>query len=558
MKKDTKQVTPLAEALITCKIVVKYILAFGFISNILMLTTPIYSMQVLDRVLSSGNLNTLLMLTLVIFLALALLSLIQAARAFAMNRLGIWFEHRLGKTVFRNAVRASLDTKNSANSQQIRDLQTIKNYLTSPGVITIMDLPWALIFLVVLFFLHSWIGMLTVIGGALLIFLGFLSDKETKNLIENNNDNFMHSMRYAEQATRNAEVVEVMGLSRNLIDAWSTLNNKVQNTHVLLVKKQTIFGEVIKFIRTILQISVTGIGALLVVKGEFSAGAIIASSSLVGRALAPFEAAISSWKGFVSCRQSFNRLNSSFVDGLFADKAMSLPKPEGHISVENLYYAPQGSDPVIKGVNFSLKAGECLAIIGPSASGKTTLAKLLIGAYRPASGVIRLDKANLQDWHRDELGRYLGYLPQDVELFNTTLKENIARMDSQAEANDIIAAAQMAGVHEMILNMPNAYNTQIGYDGVMLSGGQRQRIGLARALYGNPRFMVLDEPNANLDTQGEAKLEEALLKAKAQGITTVIISHRDSILKIADKVMLLRQGAVDFFGTLDELKNAMD
>lgn len=554
MKKSQNYTSPIKETLISCKVMFKYALLFGCIINFLMLASPIYSMQVLDRVISSGNTHTLLMLTLVIVFALLLLSLLQTGRSFAMTKMGDWIETQLSAKTFASSVKSSLESKTNVGAQQLRDLQTIKSYLTSPALLTMVDLPWAIIFIIVLFIIHPWMGFISVIGGGILVGLSFLSDRITKPLYNSISDDSIKSMRQVEQATRNAEVIEVMGLLPNIIHSWQTMNHKVQSTQSLVVKKQALLSECSKFIRLVLQILVTGLGAYLVLQGKISTGAIIASSSLMGRGLAPFETAIISWKGFVNARKAYERLNSvhQIVDS--EDKKMSLPAPEGSMSVENLFYSPPNMQHyIIKGVSFSLNPGETLAIIGPSAAGKTTLAKLIAGALRPSNGTVRIDGANLQDWNRHELGQYLGYLPQDVELFNGTIKENIGRMNLDASAEEVLAASQIAGVHEMILRLPKAYDTEIGFDGAMLSGGQRQRIALARTLFGNPKILILDEPNSNLDTAGESALAMALSLAKEKKITCIVVSHRNSILSIADKIMILQDGAMVKFGTKEEI-----
>jgi len=540
---------PLKEALLSCKVMVKFVLLFGCLINLLMLSTPLFSMQVLDRVLSSQNTNTLLMLTLVIMLALALLGLIQAARAFAMNKMGSWLEDKLSEIVFSNSIRLALESKAMANSQQLRDLQTVKTFLTSPGLISIMDMPWAIIFIIVLFILHTSIGFLALISGIVLIIFGIIADRSTKPLIEMNNENFIKSMRQVDQSTRNAEVIEVMGMKNNIIASWQKMNQDVQKTQNLVTKRQAVFMEITKFFRLVIQISVTALGAYLVIQGEITSGTIIASSSLVGRALAPFESAINSWKGFITCRKSYDRLAKSFNRYSNDSDRMSLPEPEGVIEAENIYFAPPGVPKhILKGVNFSLDKGEVLAIIGPSGSGKTTLAKLLVGIANPSIGTIRIDGASLKDWKKEELGPHIGYLPQDIELFSGTVKENIARMHSDPHYEDVVVAAQLAGVHDMVLQLPQGYDSSVGQDGSMLSGGQKQRIGLARTFYGNPKFIVLDEPNSSLDTQGEEALMTAIAVAKEKGITTVIISHKTSILSIVDKILVMKDGMVASFG----------
>lgn len=554
MKNLQNRTSAIKETLISCKVMLKHALVFGCIINVLMLASPIYSMQVLDRVISSGNTNTLLMLTLVIVFSLLLLSLLQIGRSFAMTKMGDWIEKKLSARTFASSVRASLESKTNVGSQQLRDLQTIKAYLTSPGLLTMVDLPWAIIFIVVLFIIHPWMGFLALIGGMVLVGLSILSDRITKPLYEVISDESIKSMRQVEQATRNAEVIEVMGLLPNVIKNWQIMNNKMHTNQSLFGKKQSLLAESSKFIRTVLQILVTGLGAYLVLQGEISTGAIIASSSLMGRALAPFESAIISWKGFISARKAYDRLSNEHQAVDNQENKMSLPTPEGSINVENLYYSPPNLQQyIIKGVSFSLNPGELLAIIGPSAAGKTTLAKLLAGALRATNGTVRIDNANLQDWNRNELGQHLGYLPQNVELFNGTIKENIARMRRDANAEDVLRASQMAGVHDMILKLPRAYDTEIGFDGSILSGGQRQRIALARALFGNPKILILDEPNSNLDSIGEAALATALNIAKANKTTCIVVSHKNSLLTIADKILILQDGALVKFGSKEEV-----
>ncbi|MDA0938903.1 MAG: type I secretion system permease/ATPase [Proteobacteria bacterium] len=557
MQQKNQSSTPLQEALISCKLMIKYMLICGFIVNVLMLATPLYSMQVLDRVLSSGNTDTLLMLTIIITCALILLSLVQGARSFATALMGSWFESKLSSLVFKNTIQTALRSRSGANSQQLRDLQTVKTYLMSPGLAVMLDVPWAILFIIVLFILHTFLGMLAILGGIVLVLLGLFVDRYTKPLIEKNNENFIRSMQQVDQAARNAEIIEVMGLFQNVRDAWQKLNERVQNMQSILTRRQSASAEVVKFFRMLLQILVTCIGASLALKNEISTGAIIASSSLVGRALAPFEMAINSWKGYVNAKKSYDRLNAAFVNFSVTDP-MSLPEPEGNISGENLYFVPPNSAfHIIKGIAFQINAGDAVCIIGDSGSGKTTLAKLIVGAWMPTIGSVRIDGAKIQDWNREDLGKYIGYLPQDIELFNGTVKTNIARMEENPDSDAVIVAAQLAGVHDMILRLPKGYDTEIGMDGSVLSGGQRQRIALARAFYGTPKMLVLDEPNASLDSYGEAALSAAIEVAKEQGITVIIISHKTSILSLVNKVMVVRDGMLVAFGPTQDVMNKL-
>ncbi len=558
MKMQNEKQSPLQEALAVCKVMIKYILLFGCLVNLLMLSTSLYSMQVLDRVLSSGNIHTLMMLTIVIVFALALLGLIQAARSFAMNKMGTWFENKLSSIVFSNSIKLSVESKAMANSQQLRDLQTIKTFLTSPSLVSIMDLPWAIIFIIVLFILHTALGALALIAGSVLVIFGIVAERVTKPLLEMNNENFIKSMRQVDQTTRNAEVIQVMGMENDVISSWQNMNEEVQKTQNLVTKRQAVFTEITKFFRLVIQISVTAVGAYLVTLGQITSGVIIASSSLVGRALTPFEMAINSWKMFIGARKSYERLQRSFARYVDDSNKMSLPKPDGNIDVENVYYAPPGVQKhILKGVSFSISQGDVLAIIGASASGKTTLAKLLVGVAHPNIGTVRVDGASLRDWKKEELGPNLGYLPQDVELFSGSIKDNIARMQKNPKSDNVVVAAQLAGVHDMILQLPQGYDSSVGIDGSNLSGGQKQRVGLARAFYGDPKIIVLDEPNASLDTQGEEALMMAIGVAKEKNITTVIISHKTSILSAVDKILIMKDGMVAAFGSKEEIIKKM-
>lgn len=550
---------PLKEALAICRQMVKYALACGLVVNLLMLASPLYSMQVLDRVLSSGSQDTLVMLTLVMILALSLLALIQGGRSFAMHRMGQWFEKRLSAPAFANAILAEKGEE-SGGSQGLRDLQTIKTYLMSPGLITVLDTPWALVFIGVLFMLHTAVGCLTILGAIVIISMGLLSDAKTKTLLKNTNDAFVVSMRHTDQVARHGETIKAMGMLDNVTQSWSALNETVQTTQDQMMRRQTLFTELTKFVRLLIQIAVTGLGAYLVIKGEFSSGAIIASSSLVGRALAPFEAAIGSWKGFRNCQKAYDRLSTSFKtqSATLSKEKTLLPDPQGQLSVENIFFhLPSSKQPLLKNISFSLAPGDVLGIAGPSGSGKTTLAKVILNLLAPTEGDVRLDGAKMQDWPSLQIGSAIGYLPQEVSLFAGSLKTNIGRLAPEVDDQAVMEASQWAGIHDLILRLPEGYDTRIGFQGAGLSGGQRQRIALARALYGPVKLLVLDEPHSNLDAQGEFALQQAILKAKEKGVTTVLISHSPHFLQVTDKLLILVDGAVAAFGPRDDVLEAI-
>lgn len=512
--------------------------------NCLVLGTPLYSMQVLDRVLSSGSLNTLLMLTIAIAVVHMIISLLHSTRNFAMNRIGIWFEKSLAPHIFLSNIRFSLKFKNKSSSQPLRDLNVIKSFITSNALITIMDAPWAAVFLVVLFILHPLMGFLAFISGALLIMTGIISDRITRNMMNQSNDSFLKSMKYVDQANRNADVIEVMGMHDNIIRSWDEIHSHAQNLQKETSDKQIIFAELMRFIRSSLQIAVTGLGAYLTLQGQFSAGAMIASSTLIGRALAPLEAAVNSWKNIISFRQSYDRLSELLISTQSENKITTkIPAPAGKISLQNVSWSPTPNHAaILKNINLVINPGETVVIMGNSGSGKTSLANIIVGAIQPNAGSVSIDDIKITKWN--DLGKNMGYLPQEVNLFYGTVKENIARMKKNPDQSEVEKAAKIAGAHDLILQLQHGYDSQIGVSGSSISGGQRQRIALARAFYGSPNIMVLDEPNANLDKYGDAALISAIQEAKLQKKTVVIISHRLSITSVVDKIGIMQNGVL--------------
>jgi len=558
MKPDSN-IDVFKRSLEACRAAFNYALLFSLIGNLMQLVIPMYSLQVLDRVMSSGSLETLVMLTLVVLLALTCLTLIQGVRSSMLARLGTWLDRKLAPVLFAHSVASSAQKRATlSGSQHLSDLAAIKNFITGPALNAILDAPWSLIFIIFLFFIHPAIGIISIVSGIFLVGMAVLNEVKTKPIFDAASEHTIKSSHYADTASRNAEVVEAMGMIDNVLKIWHIAGDKALALQSQAGNRASFISGITKFFRQVVQISVTGVGAYYVLQHQMTTGGMIAAGILVGRALSLFENAIASWKGFVTARKSLSRLTKSLENSPARSGTMELPAPKGRINVENVYFTPTGTQrPTIKGINFALDAGETLAVIGPSAAGKSTLAKLLTGVWKPSAGNVRLDNADIYNWPRASFGRYVGYLPQDVELFAGSVKANIARMDMEAKDEDIIKAAQMANVHDLILRLPNGYETEIGMDGSSLSAGQRQRIALARAFYGQPRFIVLDEPNANLDTDGDAALAGALDNAKADNITVIIISHRPAILQAADKILVLQDGAVAKFGTRDEVAAAM-
>jgi ATP-binding cassette subfamily C protein len=551
----------LKDAILQCKKVFIFIFAFAFASNLLMTIQSIYSLQVLTRVLSSSSIETLFWLTVLVTVFYITSTLIQMARSFALIKVGEWLDHKLAPLLFSQSVALAAQKQSVGASQSLRDLESVKSFLSSAGINTLMDIPFAIIYFIALFMIHPYFGYLAIVGAILILIFAFINAYATNDMLNKATEQNIKSMHYADIAARNAEVVEAMGMMKSVVAAWQLANSGKLEMQSVASYRNGIISNVAKFIRSILQVLVTAIGAYVVIKHpeQLTSGGMIAGGMIMGRALAPFDGAIEIWKQVTSTKKSYDRLNASFERDPLRIEAMDLPAPKGSLSVEAVLYAPPASAPgtapryTVKGISFSLEPGDVCAMIGPSAAGKTTLAKLIIGIWKPLSGVVRLDGANIFTWNRDDFGKYSGYLPQGIELFSGTVKDNIARLDPNADPEKIVEAAMMTGTHEFILRLPNGYETDIGIGGASLSGGQKQRIGLARAFYGNPKLVLLDEPNANLDEVGEQALAQTLLNAKEKKITTIIISHRPSVLSCVDKILILQDGAVAAFGPRDEI-----
>ncbi|MES2214449.1 MAG: type I secretion system permease/ATPase [Pseudomonadota bacterium] len=561
------QLNPLEDALAKCKKAFQITFVFAFFINLAMLITPLYSLQVLDRVIGSGSMNTLLMLSLVIGSVYLVYTLLQIARSFTLIRIGEWLDNNLSPMLFSRAVAAAASKHGMAASQLLRDFQTVKTFLTSTGINTLFDAPWSVVYIGVIFAIHPYLGWLTIAGAIIIISSAFLNAAATNRTLGEATDYSIKSMNQAEIATRNAEVVEAMGMMKNVSANWHKFNQAALAKQSLASYRNGIISNMSRFIRNVLQMAVTGIGAYVVVStrgADMTTGGMIASSILVGRALAPFDNAIELWKSISSAMKSYKNIQDVFKTTSLRDESMPLSNIQGHLTFDNVYYAfpsnqraAQESETkyVLKGVSFAVEPGQLVAIIGPSATGKSTLAKIMTGVWKATSGSVRLDGGEIYRWNREDFGKHVGYLPQGIELFSGSIKQNIARMAADADIlpEKVIAAAKMAGAHEMILKFPDEYDSDIGVAGSNLSGGQKQRIGLARAFYGDPKMVILDEPNANLDEAGEIALSQALLQAKSKGIAVVVISHRPSILSVVDKVMVIQDGSVVAYGSKEEV-----
>jgi PrtD family type I secretion system ABC transporter len=521
---------------------------FSFFVSALMLTVSLYMLQVYDRVLTSRHVGTLVLLTI---LALGLLlfgAVLDWLRARLFVRISLKLDRALAGAVFSAAFLRLVRTGQGSQGQPMRDIESLRQFLTGSGIIALFDAPWAFVFLLVIFLIHPLLGVIAVSGMAILLVLAVLGEFIARKPLQEAAAHGAAAYAFAEANMLNAEVIHTMGMLPRLRTRWILQHEQMLAGQSRAGERAASLTAAAKFFRQILQVIMLGAGAWLVLQRVTTPGVMVACSIILGRALAPVEAAIGSWRALLSARGSYARLHGLLAAAGAETPRLDLPRPTGRLQVEDIVALPPGATrPVLHGVSFRLDAGEILGIAGPAAAGKSTLARLLVGAASPRAGQIRLDDADLVQWHPDALGPHLGYLPQNVELLAGTVAENIARF-GPIDAGAVVLAAQRAGVDAMIRRLPDGYNTMIGSFGANLSGGQRQRIALARALYGNPVLVVLDEPNANLDGDGEAALRDAILAQKAEGTTVVVIAHRPSILSATDRLLVLRDGRVDMFG----------
>lgn len=519
----------------------------SFFINLLILPISLYSLQVMDRVINTGSLATLLWLTLMMVGMFAAAGLLQTLRGMILMRLADWLHDSIADMALPLVLTQA--ASGGRGAQHLRDAASLKQFLSGPGLTTLIDTPWSILYVMALFIIHWVLGVLVTAGAVALLLLAWLNEAVMRQPVKEAGARQLRAMQELELATRNAEVTEAMGMGPALAARWKALQQDAVVLQAQAGGRSSAIQGITKFVRLTLQILVTGVAAWLAIEGQVTTGAIVAASILASRALAPFEVAISGWKSFTDARGAYARLEKAFAEGAMREEGMALPAPKGALTVEQLVYGVAGRDkPILKGIQFALEPGEVVAVIGASGSGKSTLARLIMGVWAPSSGVARLDGADIYRWPREDFGRHAGYLPQDVELFGGTVKDNIARFSDEVTPEAVVRAAQMAGAHELILRLPKGYDTEIGPGGAMLSAGQRQRVGLARAFYGEPRLLVLDEPDANLDEAGQQALVAALRLAKSRHITTLLITHRNTFLAHVDKLLVLKDGTQDAFG----------
>jgi ATP-binding cassette subfamily C exporter for protease/lipase len=530
---------------------------FSAITNLLMLVPSLYMLQVYDRVLASQNEITLLMLTLLMLGAYIFMGALEMIRTFVLIRVGARFDMQLNKRVYTAAFEQNLKGTGTNAGQALVDLTNVRQFLTGNALFAFFDAPWFPIYLAVIFFFEPSLGWFSVAGTILLIGLAYLNEKVSHKPLAEANTMSLAANNLATNNLRNAEVIESMGMLPNLMGRWFKLHSRFLNLQAEASEKAGMVGAATKFVQVSLQSLILGLGALLVLENKITPGMMIAASILVGRALAPVQQLIAVWKSFAATRSAYERLSGLLAMNPARDAGMPLPKPQGAITVEAVVAAPPGAQTaVIKGLSFAVAPGDVLGVIGPSGSGKSTLARLLVGVWPAAQGKVRLDGADIHQWNKGELGPHIGYLPQDIELFGGTVADNIARF-GEIDSEKVVLAAQRAGVHDLILHFPQGYDTKLGDGGAGLSGGQKQRLGLARAMYGDPSVIVLDEPNSNLDDVGEQALVQAIIDLRKRGKTIVLITHRTSIIGITNKLLLLRDGVGQMFGPTNEVLAAL-
>jgi len=526
---------------------------FSLAINVLVLTVPLNMLHVYDHVLTSRSGATLFFLTLLAAGLLAALGLLELFRSRILVRSGLQLDHECGERLFAAAIADKLRSRPDSPAQALRDLDTLRGFVSSAALPILFDAPWTPIFIAVTFLLHPLLGAIALAGAVVLLLIALVNESATRRQLQSATTETIAAGGFADSALRNAEVIEAMGMAPALIKQWQSKHQVAVDSHAMVADRSGGFVAVAKFWRPFLQVGMLAGGAWLAIDNLITPGVMIAGSIIMSRALAPIEGAIGSWRNFLSARGAYRRLRETLARQADNRFRMPLPDLKGALFVSNLFVsAPRVVKPIVKGVSFSLSPGHALGVIGPSASGKSTLARALVGAWPIASGEIRLDGAALADFDRGRIGRQIGYLPQDIELFDGTVADNIARFGGP-DPDGVLAAAQLAGLHGTILRLPLGYDTQIGPGGEALSGGQRQRIALARAVYGRPALVILDEPNANLDAEGEEALLSAMVALKRQGTTVVVIAHRPTIVGAVDDILVLRDGAMDMIGPRAEV-----
>lgn len=540
----------LSDALVALRRVFTVIGGFSLAINLLLLTPSLYMLQTYDRVLTSRNEGTLLVLTLLLFGLLALEASLEFIRSQVLARVAAALDLQLDGRVFDAMVNTALRGQ-ARGAQILGDLTHIRQFIAGKGLLAFFDIPWLPIYLLVVFLLNPWLGLFGLISAIILIGLAAYNEHAIGELLVQSGKLASLASQAADSSVRNAELIDALGMRGAMRRRWLSIQNEYLGAQGEANERGARIGGIVRFARTALQSVILGLGAYLVLQNQLTPGGMIAASILLGRALAPVDLAIAHWRGVVAAREAFARLNELLRAHPATKSLVTLPRPDGRVQVEHLVVAAPGKrDPILKGLSFEVNPGQVIAIVGPSAAGKSTLARALVGVWTPLSGSVRLDGAEVATWEREDLGPALGYLPQDIELFPGSIAENIARF-GLLDSTQVVEAARRAGVHELILHLPQGYETRIGTSdpaSIVLSGGQRQRIALARALYGDPVLVVLDEPNANLDEAGDAALISALRDLKARKRAVFIVTHRANLLTQTDAILVLTDGRIQTIG----------
>jgi PrtD family type I secretion system ABC transporter len=533
------------------------IAAFSFVINLLFLVPAFFTLQVFDRVISTNSHETLLVLLLGTGLALLLLLILDYVRTRLQNVVGNLVDEQLSPPVVKAIVVRAARHPGGAPVDGIRDVAALRAMFSANGLIAVFDAPWVVVYVVVIWLFHPYLGIGAALSALLMLGLAWLNDRMSRRALENLQKEGRRASHYVESSLRNAEILQALGMTHRLLARWRALQNHIATVQTSASRSTVGFTVGTKIVRQAIQILMLALGAYLVLSHQATGGIMIATSILLGRAVQPVEQVVGSWRVLTDARAAYARLSELAKEFDRGDPHVSMPRPVGRLTSENVSFRPQGSESqVLASIAFALAPGEAMAIVGPSAAGKSTLARLLTGVWAPSTGRVRLDGVDLAYWPREELGPHIGYVPQDVELFDGSVADNIARLDT-VNSEAVVAAATRANAHEMILTLPQGYDTPVGEHGFRLSPGQRQRVALARALYGNPQLVVLDEPNSNLDGAGEVALAQALSSLRNAGVTTVVVTHRPSLIAHVDKIMVMGAGRIQQFGPAGEVMKDM-
>ncbi|HUY04187.1 MAG TPA: type I secretion system permease/ATPase [Rhodocyclaceae bacterium] len=558
MKISTKR-SELRDALLAQKPIFRNALFFSFFTNLLVMAPTIYMLEVYDRVVNSRSVMTLTLLTLLAVGLYVVMEVLEWVRQEILQSAGRNFDARMSERIFDSVFEANLRRIPGTSVQALNDLRTLREFLSSPALLALMDVPLSMLYVLAIFMINPIMGYMSIVGALLQVGLAYLTERSTQPPLTAANRSSIDAQNYASSSLKNAQVIEAMGMLGNIHGRWMKKQRQFLFSQAAASDAAGTYSSLAKFVQLAQSSLLLGAGCWLIINRMFPGGGglMVVASILGGRVLAPVSQVIGMWKYVVNARDAYFRLDNLLTALPARQPGMSLPPPKGQLSVEAVTAAaPNSNVPIIRGASFVVPAGKAVAVVGPSASGKTTLARLIVGVWPAAGGKVRLDGVDIFPWNKAELGQYVGYLPQDVELFDGTLAENIARF-GHVDMEQVEAAARAVGVHETIVALPQGYESAIGEDGCFLSGGQRQRVGLARAIYGNPRLLVLDEPNSSLDEAGEQALVKTLLALKAQGTTILVITHRTSVLEAVDLMLLMVEGQVKAYGLRDEVLAAL-